>query len=279
MSLPPKIIRALVVDDSAFARKTVREMLAGSPFVEVVGSARDGEEALELVAELKPDVVTCDLLMPRMDGAEFVRRQMALAPLPILVLTAAPQDGPKVVEALNAGAIDIVQKPTALATDDLRRIRTELIEKVQAAARADVQPLLVGASARSAAPRLAAAAAPVMRDVPARAGRVDVVVLGISTGGPQALRYPLPLLPADFPVPIAMVLHMPVGYTALFAEKLDEICALEVREGFSTITMQVARNSFTPRIATRRTLRRKLLELRLARLIEHNLTKDEILEL
>ena len=82
MSLPPKIIRALVVDDSAFARKTVREMLAGSPFVEVVGSARDGEEALELVAELKPDVVTCDLLMPRMDGAEFVRRQMARAPLP-----------------------------------------------------------------------------------------------------------------------------------------------------------------------------------------------------
>src|ERR1043165_3511980 len=85
-----QIIRALVVDDSAFVRKTVREMLSRSPYIEVVGTARDGEEALEMVQDLKPDVVTCDLIMPRLDGVGFVRKQMARQPIPILILTASP---------------------------------------------------------------------------------------------------------------------------------------------------------------------------------------------
>src|SRR5687767_2355550 len=118
-----QIIRALVVDDSAFVRKTVREMLSRSPYIEVVGAARDGEEALQMVEELRPDVVTCDLIMPNLDGVGFVRKQMARRPVPILILTAAPQDADKVIEALSAGAIDLVQKPTALATDDLLKIR------------------------------------------------------------------------------------------------------------------------------------------------------------
>lgn len=213
---PP--IRVVVVDDSAFVRKVVREMLSRDPGLNVVGVARDGEEALEVVATLKPDVVTCDLAMPVLDGVGFVRRQMAVCPLPILVLTASPHDGEKGLEALNAGAIDLVQKPTALANDQLLDLREQLIEKVTAAARISIKAL--------------APALPTL--FRSRIGRpslkVDIVVLGISTGGPQALRRLLPLFPADFPVPIAMVLHMPVGYTELFAEKLNEICALEVRE-------------------------------------------------
>src|SRR5687768_3165737 len=108
-----QIIRAMVVDDSAFVRKVVREMLSRSPYIEVVGVARDGEEALAMVESLRPDVVTCDLSMPKLDGVGFVRKQMAVRPLPILLLTSSPQDGEQVLEALNAGAVDLVQKPTA----------------------------------------------------------------------------------------------------------------------------------------------------------------------
>lgn len=236
---PERSIRVLIVDDSAFVRKTVREMLSGHPAIAVVGAARDGIEALDLVAELKPDVVTCDLIMPRLDGVGFVRKQMAREPVSILVLTATPQDGDHAVEALNAGAVDIVKKPTALATDDLLRIREELVEKVQAAGRAtigsfaratsgEIAPAVRTGTSTAVAPALVRTEAGAA--VAALPRKLDVIVLGISTGGPQALRYLLPQLPADFPIPIAMVLHMPVGYTALYAEKLDEICQIEVRE-------------------------------------------------
>ena len=215
---PSPPIRVVVVDDSAFVRKVVREMLSRHPAIDVVGAARDGEEALELVAALKPDVVTCDLAMPVLDGVGFVRRQMAACPVPILVLTASPHDGEQAMEALGAGAIDLVQKPTALANDELLGLHEQLVEKVKAAARISMKalPPVFPAVFRSRIARLSL--------------KTDIVVLGISTGGPQALRRLLPLFPADFPVPIAMVLHMPVGYTALFAEKLNELCALEVRE-------------------------------------------------
>ena len=113
------IVRVLVVDDSAYVRKVVKQMLQRSPFIEVVGAARDGAEALELVAELHPDVVTCDLNMPQMDGIAFVRAQMARQPVPIIIISIASQAGEQVLAALDAGAIDFVQKPTALATDKL----------------------------------------------------------------------------------------------------------------------------------------------------------------
>ncbi len=216
------VIRALVVDDSAFVRKVVREMLSRCPGIEVVGVARDGEEALVLCEKLRPDVVTCDLTMPRLDGIGFVREQMRRRPLPVLILSASPQDGEHVLEALNAGAVDFVQKPTALATEQLLGISEQLVEKVKAAIRAPMANLV---ALTPSAPLVSDA-----RPTGAEGGKVDIVVLGISTGGPQALRYLLPLLPASFPVPIAMVLHMPVGYTALFAEKLNEISQLDVAE-------------------------------------------------
>lgn len=211
-------IRALIVDDSAFVRKIVREILSSCPDIEVVAVARDGEEALDLVEQLQPDVVTCDLTMPRLDGVGFVRKQMARRPLPILILTATPQDGEGVIEALSAGAVDLVQKPTALATDKLLGIREQLVEKVKAATRAP----LVNLGARPAALGPSPFSPHTLK--------ADIVVLGISTGGPQALRYLLPQFPANFPVPFAMVLHMPIGYTALFAEKLNEISSLTVKE-------------------------------------------------
>ncbi len=211
-------IRTLIVDDSAFVRKIVREILSASPEIEVVGAARDGEEALELVEQLQPDVITCDLTMPRLDGVGFVRKQMMRRPFPILILTASPQDGDQVIEALSAGAVDFVQKPTALATQELLGIRDQLVEKVKAAVRAPVANLR-GPSVAAATSKLSP-----------HALRVDAVVLGISTGGPQALRYLLPQLPAGFPVPMGIVLHMPIGYTAMFAAKLNELSQVEVRE-------------------------------------------------
>src|SRR5436190_12948769 len=111
------VVRVLIVDDSAFVRKVIRQMLSRSPFIEVVGAARDGEEALELVEQLKPDVVTLDLTMPRSDGIEFLKAQMARRPVPVIVLSAASENGALVLQALEAGAVDVVQKPTALATD------------------------------------------------------------------------------------------------------------------------------------------------------------------
>ena len=215
----PKPIRVLVVDDSAFVRKVVTQMLSRSPSIEVVGTARDGEEALELTERYRPDVVTLDLVMPRMNGVEFLRAQGSRRPVPVVICSIAHQSGAMALEAFEAGAVEFVQKPTALATDRVYEIADELVAKVEAASR-----VAVGRASFSPAP---AEPAPRPAGGPRRA---DVVVLGISTGGPQALRHLIPRLPADFPVPIAMVLHMPVGYTEMYAQRLNDISPLEVVE-------------------------------------------------
>src|SRR5499427_850393 len=126
-----EIVRVLVVDDSAYVRKVVRQMLSRSPFLDVVGAARDGREALEMAAELKPDVITCDLIMPELDGVGFIREQLARRQVPIVVVSVAAEAGELVLAALDAGAVDFVQKPTALATDRVFEIADELIEKVK----------------------------------------------------------------------------------------------------------------------------------------------------
>ena len=141
-----ELVRVLIVDDSAYVRKVIRQMLSRSPFIEVVGAARDGRDALEMAAELKPDVITCDLIMPELDGVGFIREQMARRPIPIVVVSVASESGELVLAALDAGAVDFVQKPTALATDRLLEIGDELIEKVKAAARA--RPVVAGDVAR-----------------------------------------------------------------------------------------------------------------------------------
>lgn len=221
-----KLIRVLVVDDSAYVRKVVKEMLLRSPFIDVVGTARDGEEALEMVEALRPDVVTLDLIMPRMDGVTFLQQQMARQPIPVVVVSIASESGEQALKALDAGAIDFMQKPTALATDKIFEICSELIEKVKAAAAVSLA-------------RLQPATAQPALFVPsgvfqASARNLDIVVIGISTGGPQALKILIPQLPADLPVPVAIVLHMPIGYTELYAKSLDAVSRLtvvEAREG------------------------------------------------
>ena len=217
-----RVLRVLVIDDSAYVRKVVKQMLLRSPFIEVVGTARDGAEALELVEELKPDVITCDLIMPGLDGVGFVREQMARRPLPIIIMSIASETGDAALTALDAGAVDFIQKPTALATEKILTIGDELIEKVKIAAAVP----MVRVHAALTLPRTSEENGTKIQ----RKKLVDVVVLGISTGGPQALRQLIPILPADFPVPIAMVMHMPIGYTDMYARKLDEKAKLTVRE-------------------------------------------------
>jgi two-component system chemotaxis response regulator CheB len=146
------IVRVLIVDDSAYVRKAVRQMLARSPFIEVVGVARDGEDALEQVELLRPDVVTLDLNMPRSDGLDFLRKQMAKRPLPVIVLSAADEGGALVLQALDAGAVEVVPKPTALATDKVFEVADRLVATVKAvAAGRPPKPAAPGAAPKPAA--------------------------------------------------------------------------------------------------------------------------------
>ena len=214
------IVRVLVVDDSAYVRKMVTQMLTRSPFVDVVATARDGNEALQLASALKPDVITCDLNMPEMDGVSFVRRQMAIRPVPIVIISVASPSGEQVLAALEAGAVDFLQKPTALATDRLLEVADELVNKVKAAAGAQLWRVSPATATRVAVKPPSTIVAKL----------TDILLIGISTGGPQALKTLVPQLPADFPIPVAIVLHMPVGYTELYAKKLDEMSDLRVKE-------------------------------------------------
>jgi two-component system chemotaxis response regulator CheB len=208
--------RVLVVDDSAFARKVLREILAASAELEVVGFARDGLEALEKIAELRPDVVTLDLVMPNLDGLGVLRALGAAPGGPrFVVASVSDADSLLVIEALQMGAVDFVRKPTALATERLYELGGELATKVIAAGRARVRPADAGAAARigHAAP-----------------GVVRLVVVGTSTGGPQALTRLLTALPADLPCAVAVALHIPAGYTDALARRLNESCAVRVFE-------------------------------------------------
>jgi two-component system, chemotaxis family, protein-glutamate methylesterase/glutaminase len=210
-------LRVLVVDDSAYIRKVVKEMLSRDGGIDVVGTARDGEDALKLVERLQPDVVTCDLIMPGVGGVEFIRRQMAARPVPIVIVSIAAESSERVLSGLDAGAIDFVQKSTALATERVYDLGEELIAKVIAAAEAPLGRL-----------REPAVLEPLRQAT--FSGRYDIVVIGVSTGGPQGLRSVIPRLPADFPVPVVVVLHMPIGYTEAYAKRLDDASALTVVE-------------------------------------------------
>ena len=211
-------VRVLVVDDSAYIRKVVKEMLSRSPALEVVGTARDSEEALELVEQLKPDVVTCDLIMPGTDGVDFIQRQMSRRRLPIVIVSMAGESSERVLSGLDAGAIDFVQKPTALATERVFDVAEELVAKVIAASGASMRELPQAQPAREAI------------STATFQNRYSVLVVGVSTGGPQGLKSVIAPLPVDFPIPVAVVLHMPIGYTEAYAKRLDELSALTVVE-------------------------------------------------
>jgi two-component system chemotaxis response regulator CheB len=215
-------VRVLVVDDSAFARKVLREVLAGDDRVEVVGTARDGLDALEKIAELAPDVVTLDLVMPNLDGVGVLKAlRVAPAPPAVIVVSMNNEESELGITALELGAADIVAKPTALATDRLYDLGGELRAKVLAIARRS-RPVS-GASPSGPAP--------------AHASRTKLLLLGASTGGPQALSRLIRALPTNFPVPVAVVLHMPEGYTEAFARRVDGESAVRVIEAYDGLDL------------------------------------------
>lgn len=224
-------LRVLVVDDSALYRKIVRDVLAGLDNVEVVGVASDGDMALERIATLKPDVVTLDLEMPKLDGLGVLKKlhEAATPPAAIMVSAFTAQGAQSTTAALREGAFDFILKPA-----------TRSLEMSTAQLRRDLGPKIDACRARRSASRTPAAtrnAAPPRRGRPAAAGerRVgappQIVVIGVSTGGPQALGQLIPRLPASFPCPIALVQHMPPLFTASLAEDLNRRSALNVSEG------------------------------------------------
>ncbi len=214
-------VRVLVVDDSAFARKVLREVLATSARIDVVGVARDGLEALELVAHLAPDVVTLDLVMPELDGIGVLRELPPGAP-PCVVVSVSDVESELVVEALALGAFDFVHKPTSLATDRLYELGGELVARVLAAAESRRRR---GTAERAPLP------------APRPAAPASVVVVGTSTGGPQALTRIVPALPADLP-PVVIALHIPSEYTAPMAARLGQLAGRPVIEARDALVLR-----------------------------------------
>lgn len=224
-------ITVLVVDDSVVMRRLVADILASDPGIEVVGTAANGKVALAKIPQLNPDVVTLDIEMPVMDGLETLTHLRALYPkLPVIMFSTLTGRGASAtLDALERGASDYVSKPANVGSvsASMDTVRAELIPKIKAlAARAQV------VLHRAAAP---VASRPV-NVLPARgpAGRVDVVAIGVSTGGPDALTTLVSALPRDFPVPIVVVQHMPPVFTALFAKRLDtksQVTVSEARAG------------------------------------------------
>jgi len=216
-----KKIRVLVVDDSAIVRSLIRGTLSQHPQIEVVGVAADGLEALTQIRALRPDVVTLDVEMPRLNGIAVLERVVGKAPVNFLMVSTLTQTGAQITfEALNKGAVDYITKPQPGNQSGLPEFRKQLIEKVLTAAR-----LRTG---RRRAPAKVAAD-DVLPMLPPNQTRGWTVAIGISCGGPQTLYRMLPAFPSDF-VPIVVTQHMPAQFTGPFAEHLNARCPMNVRE-------------------------------------------------
>lgn len=228
-------VKVLVVDDSAFMRKTLSNMLEGDPRVAVVGVARNGEEGVQKVAELHPDVVTMDVEMPGMNGIEALKRIMAIRPVPVIMVSSLTEEGAKeTLSALELGAVDYIPKHLEGVVTNITALQQELIAKVMAAAGAKDKirrSSFVKRETPVVGPPLHASRFTALTSAAISATRGSkVVAIGCSTGGPQALQEVLPLFPADFPAGILIVQHMPQFFTKPFAERMNQRCHIEVRE-------------------------------------------------
>jgi two-component system, chemotaxis family, protein-glutamate methylesterase/glutaminase len=207
-------------------RKLIPSVLARDPSIEVVGTAMDGAFALKKIEELRPDVVTLDLEMPRMDGMETLRLIMRRAPLPVILFSTHSKEGAyTTLKALALGAVDFVAKPVDAASGHLEQIAGILIDKIKVAKR------VVG---KKLPPAVLPEEPP--RQKKSRRANLPpnrIIAIGISTGGPNALQFVLSQIPADFPSTFVVVQHMPEGFTEMFAKRLDECCPLEVQEARS----------------------------------------------
>jgi len=218
-------IRVLVVDDSALMRKLIPQVLQRDPTIEVVGTAMDGSIGLKKIEELRPHVVTLDLDMPRMDGIEMLRQITRKHHTPVILFSALTKQSASVtLKALALGAFDFVTKPEEAASGRIEEIATELAIKIKVAAASGAPKMIITVpTARRKPPRSQA-----QQQKPSK-----IVAVGISTGGPNALQYLLAQFPEDFQGVILVVQHMPEGFTEMFAQRLNESSALEVKEAQS----------------------------------------------
>lgn len=246
-------IKVLVVDDSSFFRRRVSEIINQEPTLEVVDTAKNGREAVEMAARLKPDVITMDIEMPVLDGISAVREIMASTPTPVLMFSSLTHQGATAtLEALEAGALDFIPKKFEDIARDKEQAVEMLQQRVKALARRRVfasRPAKPAAtppsepSGRTLATRPTAAKAQVKaKPAPATAAPVkatsfkrtgksyDILAIGTSTGGPVALQKVLTELPANFPLPILLIQHMPSTFTSAFAARLNNLCKIKVKE-------------------------------------------------
>ena len=231
-------VRVLVVDDSALMRKLIPQILQADGSIQVVGTAIDGAFALKKIEELKPQVVTLDLEMPGMSGMQTLREITLRYHLPVIVVSSHTTQGASATfKALAMGALDFVAKPHD-ASSHMQEVAQELISKIKVAAHSEAprQPNPLALSFQKAE----------KPHIRARRPPTRIVAIGISTGGPNALHYLLTHLPGDFPGSILVVQHMPEGFTDMFARRLDECCALEVKEAQSGDLLQSGRVLICP---------------------------------
>lgn len=234
-------IRVLVVDDSAFMRTAITRLLQADKSIAVAGAARDGAEAFRKIRELNPDVVTMDIEMPGMNGIEALRIIMREHPRPVIMISSLTQEGAEATfEALDSGAFDYIPKTLSYASLDIVRIQQDLIAKVHAAHQWTRRRQTATASPSPSS------AVHFPLSAPPRRLALRAVCIGVSTGGPKALQQILPLLPADFPVGILVVQHMPPGFTAPFAHRLDALCRMRVSEARAEDAIEPGRILIAP---------------------------------
>jgi two-component system chemotaxis response regulator CheB len=219
-------VRVLIVDDSALVRQILANGLSMDPGIEVAGTANDPYAARDKIVELKPDVLTLDVEMPRMDGVEFLRRLMPQYPVPVVMVSSLTQKGKQItLESLEAGAVDFVAKPTTNMAHGLNAMMAELRTKIKIASTANVSHWK---SQRPAPP----SAAPAQGTRALAESTHKVIAIGASTGGTEAIRKVICAFPPTMPG-VVIVQHMPAGFTKLFADRLNQICAMEVKEAAS----------------------------------------------
>lgn len=226
MTTSTERIRVLIVDDSALMRKLLSDLIGSDPEIEIAGTARDGDEAIQLAGRLRPDVVTLDIAMPGRSGLETLPELLEVHKVPVVMVSTLAQEGADVtLAALELGAVDFMPKPNTNRISELLACRDLLVAKVRTAAQSHVhtaRELSLSSPPTPVQPPVRTSA-----DDPTRALRC--VVLGISTGGPQALSRVLPGLRPPIP-PLLIVQHMPAQFTPVFAARLNRLCSFHVKE-------------------------------------------------
>lgn len=216
-------IKVLVVEDSAFMRQFISNIITSDPLLEVIGAARHGAEGLAKTQELKPDVITMDVEMPVMDGLTAVEKIMTLCPTPIVMLSSLTTDGAEAtLKALELGAVDFIPKPSGAISLDLGKVKDDIIEKIKIAAKAKL-------NSHTTVTRTLAKVSKTNLEVSNKKLK-KIIAIGTSTGGPKALQEIVPLLPRSIPAGIMIVQHMPKGFTKSLAERLDSLSQVTVKE-------------------------------------------------